>query len=75
MSWNFKKYCVYFIMACKSCKQKKELMSQPVFPNEDKFDRTSNLVEKWIPWFLLVWSLFAIYGIFKFVELIISLFK
>jgi hypothetical protein len=55
-------------MACKSCKQKKEMMG------EEKFQRTSDLVEKWIPWFLLGWSLFAVYGIFKFVELIISLF-
>ena len=69
MSWNFKYYFVYFIMACKNCKQKKEIMG------EEKFERTSDLVEKWIPWFLLVWSLFAVYGIFKFVELIISLFK
>lgn len=55
-------------MACKECKQKKEMMG------EEKFQRTSDLVEKWIPWFLLGWSLFAVYGIFKFVELIILLF-
>ena len=56
-------------MACKGCKQKKEIMG------EDKFQKTSDLVEKWIPWFLLFLTLFGIYGIFKFVELIISLFS
>jgi hypothetical protein len=56
-------------MACKGCKQKKEIMG------EDKFQRRSNLVEKWVPWVLLFLFLFGIYGIFKFVELILSLFS
>jgi hypothetical protein len=56
-------------MACQNCKQKKEIIG------EEKFQKTSDLVERWIPWFLLVWSLFAVYGIFKFLELIISLFN
>lgn len=55
-------------MACKSCKQKKEMSS------EEKFQRTSDLVDRWIPWFLLIWSLFALYGIFKFSQSVVSLF-
>jgi hypothetical protein len=55
-------------MACKSCKKKREMMG------EEKFQRTSSFVDRWIPWALFVWSLFAIYGIFKFIELILSLF-
>ena len=45
-------------MACTNCKQKKIEVT-----GEEKFQRRAGLVEKWIPWFLLVWSMLAIYGI------------
>lgn len=46
-------------MACKDCKKKKT----PAPVNIEK-------IETFVKGFLIVWSLFALYGIFNFIKLI-----
>jgi hypothetical protein len=49
-------------MACSKCKQDKKIIG------EEKFQRRSNFVDKWGGWFLLIWSLFAVYGIYSLIS-------
>ena len=47
-------------MACKNCKDKQTL-------KEDMYNSTK-LVDSWVVWFSIVWSVFAIYGIYSLIS-------
>lgn len=50
-------------MGCKSCKQGKE--SSPL--SKQELQDVASKVQKWVMGFVIIWSLFAIYGIYSFI--------
>jgi hypothetical protein len=54
-------------MGCKSCKQGKE--SSPL--SKEEIQNVASKVQKWVLTFFIIWSLFAIYGIYSFITNII----
>lgn len=56
------KLLIYILyMGCDSCKDKKKL--------KDELYDSTKFVEKSAIYFVIVWSLFAIYGIYSFIKL------
>lgn len=56
-------------MACTSCKQKNSLSPEVKIKTKEQIDDTIRKFEKFVKWFVLIWSLFAAYGIYSFVKL------
>lgn len=46
-------------MSCSKCKQKNRL--------KEEFDNTTSLIDKKIVWFIVIWSIFALYGIYSLI--------
>ena len=55
-------------MGCTNCKQKKKEII-----GEEKFQKRASFVDKWGGWFLLVWSLLAVYGFYTLITKLYSL--
>ena len=51
------------IMACSKCKQKSESSQK----TKMEIESMVKSMEKGVTWFLIVWSLFAVYGIYSLV--------
>ena len=52
-------------MGCSSCKQKKEIVA----PTKESLERLAQKTEKVVYWAFVVWSVFAVYGIYSFIKL------
>jgi hypothetical protein len=46
-------------MSCSKCKQKNRF--------KEEFEKTTDLVDKKIVWFIVVWSVLALYGIYSLI--------
>lgn len=46
-------------MSCSKCKQKNRF--------KEGFEKTTDLVDKKIIWFIVVWSVFALYGVYSLI--------
>jgi len=60
ISWKIEIKYLYYIMGCSSCKQKRDI-------KKDLLESTES-VNKGVIWFVIVWSLFAVYGIYSLIK-------
>lgn len=49
-------------MGCNNCKEKKNIKGDLI--------EASKTINKGVLWFVIVWSLFALYGIYSFIKLL-----
>lgn len=50
-------------MGCSSCKEKKDI--------KEELLKSSEYVSRGIVWFVIIWSLFAVFGIYSFIKLFV----
>lgn len=60
MSWKIEIKYLYFIMACTDCKKKTEIKKELI--------DSSEFVSRGVIWFVIIWSIFACYGIYSFIK-------
>jgi len=56
-------------MSCKTCKQKRKIIES------DEFNKKADLVERSVITFTIIWTIFALYGLYHIIVDIVSLFK
>lgn len=63
MGWKIEIKYLYFTMACSNCKKRNEI--------KQEINQGTEFVSKGVIWFVIIWSLFALYGIYTFIRNII----